>query len=97
MRRAHHFIHQTNLEYPSCPAPVRSELASFDIAMKTAMRPIDYTGDVPVLDGVEMNVIDMPIEISFIANGVLPVAALPDAFLPLGNLAFRSRPGFKTA
>lgn len=58
--------------------------------MKTAMRPVGYAGDVPVLHGIEMNVIDMSFEIRFVAYGVLPIAALPDAFLPLGNLAFRS-------
>ena len=54
-------------------------------------------GDVPVFHRVEMNVIDMSFEISFIANSVLPIAALPDALLPLGDLAFRSRLRFEAA
>jgi hypothetical protein len=41
-----------------------------------------------VLHWVEVNVIDMPREIGFIADGMLPIAALPNAFLPLGNFAF---------
>ena len=45
------------------PAPIGNELASLHIAMKTAMRPVGDLGDVPVLHGIEMNVIDMPFEI----------------------------------
>jgi len=65
--------------------------------MKIAMRPIGYAGDVPALYRVEMNVIDMPFEIRFVAYGVLPIAALPDTFLSLGNLALRSWLGVETA
>ena len=68
---------------------IRNEHAPFDIAMKAAMRPIDDLGDVPVLHGIEMNVVDMPLEIRFIAYDVLPISALSDAFFPLGNFAFR--------
>src|SRR5438067_1001224 len=73
------------------PTPVRNQFASFDITMKTAVWPIRDSGDVPVLHGIEVNVVDMPFKVRFIAYSVLPIAALPDAFFSLGNLAFRSR------
>ena len=79
------------------PAPIRNEHASFDIAMKAAMGPIGYMGDVPVFHWIEMNVINMSFEIRFIANSVLPIAALPDALLSLGKLALRSWPSVESA
>jgi hypothetical protein len=39
--------------------------------------------DQAVLDGVVVNVVDMPIEIDLIANPVLPETALPDSCLAL--------------
>jgi hypothetical protein len=77
--------------------PIRDEHAAFNIAMKTAMRPVGYTGYVSVLHGIEMNVIDMPFEVRFVAYGVLPIAALPNAFFSLGKLAFRPCPRVDTA
>ena len=50
--------------------------------MKAAMRPIGYAHDVSVLHRIEMNVINMAFEIRVIANRVLPIAALPNAFFP---------------
>ena len=52
------------------------------------MRPIGYTGDMPVFHRIEMNVIDMTLHIRVITNGVLPIAALPNTFLSLGDLAW---------
>ncbi len=51
------------------------------------MRPIGDAGDVPVLHRVEMNVIDMALEIRVISDRVFPIAALPNALFPFGNLA----------
>ena len=79
------------------PAAIRNELASFDIAMKLLCGQSTTRVTMPVLHGVEMNVIDMSLEIGFIANGMLPIAALPDPFFSLGKLAFRSWPRFETA
>jgi hypothetical protein len=67
------------------------------LSFQGRMRPIRYTSHMPVFHRIEMNVIDVPIKIRFIAYRVLPVAALPDAFFSLGNLAFRSRPRLETA
>src|SRR5256885_17082196 len=77
--------------------PICNEHASLDVAMEAAVRPIGDPSDVTVLHWIEMDVIDVPREIRFIANGVLPIATLPDAFLALGNFAFRPRLRFKTA
>ena len=50
------------------------------------MRPIGYAVDVPMLHGIEMNVIDMPFEICLVSDGVFPIASLPNAFLRLLTL-----------
>ena len=51
------------------------------------MRPIRYAVDVAMFHRVEVDVVDVSLEIFIIANCVLPVSALPYAFLALGNLA----------
>ena len=56
--------------------------------MKTAMRPIGYTRNVPVLHGIEVDVVDMSFEIRFVAYGMFPIAALPNPFFSLDELAF---------
>jgi hypothetical protein len=50
-------------------------------AMKRRIRPISHQGDMSMFHWVEMNVIDVPREIRFVAQGVLPIAPLPDAAL----------------
>jgi hypothetical protein len=37
-----------------------------------------------------MDVIDMTLEIAFVADGMLPIAALPDAAFALGGAAVRN-------
>jgi hypothetical protein len=39
---------------------------------------------------IVMDVINVPLEIGIVTNGVLPIAALPDAFFPLRDFAYRS-------
>jgi hypothetical protein len=51
--------------------------------MKAAVRPVRDATDVPVLHGIEMDVVDVPIEVGVISNGMLPVSTLPDALLAL--------------
>ena len=41
------------------------------------MRPIGWVGDEAVFDRVEMDVIDMPSIIGVVADGVFPIATLP--------------------
>jgi hypothetical protein len=43
-----------------------------------------------MLDRVDMNVIDVAPEIILVANGVLPIAPLPDAVFALGGAAVRN-------
>ncbi len=65
--------------------------------MKAAMRPVDNTRDMSVLDRIEMDIVDIALQIGIIANGVLPIATLPDALLSLARLACGSRQGGKAA
>jgi hypothetical protein len=51
--------------------------------MKRGWYPVDQ----PVLDRIDMNIVDMPGEIDFVANGVRSISALPDAPLTLGGPA----------
>jgi hypothetical protein len=54
------------------------------------MRPIGRPDDVPVFHRVDMNVFDMPREIVFVADQVLPILPLPDAALAFGDAAGRT-------
>src|SRR5258705_11921805 len=55
--------------------------------MKRRIRPIPDPRHIPMLDRVDMNVVDVTREIAFIANGMLPVAPLPDTAFTLGDTA----------
>ena len=52
-----------------------------DPAMKRRIRPIGNATAMPVLDRVEMDVIEVRSKIVVVANPMLPEAALPDAAL----------------
>ena len=54
------------------------------------MRPIPDPRHQPVLERVDMNVVDVTSEIVLIANGVLPIATLPDTALAFGGAAGRN-------
>ncbi len=43
------------------------------------MRPVAYSRNVAVFHGIEVDVIDVIAQIAFVADQMLPVAALPDA------------------
>jgi hypothetical protein len=75
--------------------PVDGVVACGYVAMEARPRPIARPRDMAVLDGVEMDVVEVRFEIGFIANRMFPKAALPDtaaAFERLreGTLLFRS-------
>jgi hypothetical protein len=55
--------------------------------MKTTVRPIDHARDVPMPYGIEVDVIDVHIEIRIVADGMLPVTALPNSFLSFADFA----------
>ena len=86
-KRAHHLFAEPPLNIAKISSPIGSEQSSFDKAVEAAVRPIGYACDVAVLHRVEVNIVDVSLEIFIVANCVLPVTALPDAFLPLGNFA----------
>ena len=80
-RRAHRSLPKLPLNFFHVAAPVCGKQPTLDIAMKAAMRPVDNTRDMSVLDRIEMDIVDMALQIGIIANGVLPIATLPDALL----------------
>lgn len=55
--------------------------------MERRIRPILHAVDVAVLHRVEMDVIDMPREIGFVAQRVFPIATLPQAALAFTGTA----------
>ena len=65
--------------------PVDRIIAKPHMAMKRGPCPVAYARDQPMLDRIDVDVVDMAHEIAFIAYGMLPIAALPDsAFAPCG-------------
>ena len=58
--------------------PIQRQDTLIDIAVEAAVRPVCGPGDEAMLDGIVVNVIDMPIEIGAVADGVLPITALPE-------------------
>jgi hypothetical protein len=55
--------------------------------MERRIRPISDPRHKPVLDRVDMNVVDVMREILVIANGVFPIAPLSDTALAFGGAA----------
>jgi hypothetical protein len=72
-------------------APILRQQPACNVVMEAAVRPVACPRNVAVFDGIEMNVVDMAREVFVIADGVLPVAALPNSFLAFGDLAGRAR------
>ena len=64
---------------PSRPRPVPRIRARVQITVERGQRPIPNGCGVSMLDRVEMDVIDPPSQIEFIADAMFPVATLPDA------------------
>ena len=86
-KRAHHLFAERTLNVAKISSPVLGEQSSFNEAVKATVRPIGYARDVAVFHWIEMNIVDMPLEILIVANSVLPVSALPNAFFSFGDLA----------
>jgi len=68
-------------------APIGFQKPTLNETVKAAVRPVRGPRDVPVLHRVEMDVVDVALEVSVVANGVFPIASLPDALFTLRNLA----------
>jgi hypothetical protein len=59
LRRAHHSFPERSLDIFDVPTPVRRKQSAFNITMETAVRPIGYARDVPMLHRIEMDVVDV--------------------------------------
>jgi hypothetical protein len=79
------------------PTPIGSKQFAFDIAMEAAVGPVRYARDVSMLHWIEMNVVDVALKIRVIANCVLPIAALPNAFFTFAYFACGSCPWVKAS
>jgi len=70
-------------DVPHITSPINGQYTLVDVAMEAAEGPIAYSGDEAVLHRIEVYVVNMPLQIRVVTNGVLPEAPLPDAFLSL--------------
>ena len=61
------------------PRPVLGKYSELHHAVKRRMRPIPNSWHMAVLDGIEMDVIHVALEVRFIADRVLPKPALPNS------------------
>jgi hypothetical protein len=61
--------------------PIRRVVSHSYVPMKRRVRPIRDLGDMPVLDRVVMDVIDMMFHVIVIRNHMFPIPALPEAAL----------------
>jgi hypothetical protein len=55
--------------------------------MERRKRPIPNPRNETMFDRVDMDVVDVTLEVALVANGMLPIAALPDAAFALGDAA----------
>jgi len=62
----------------------------FYMSMETRIWPVGYAFCQPMLHRVVVNIVDVTLQIGFIADGMLPEGALPYALFPLAALAFRT-------
>src|SRR5882762_5493459 len=69
---------ETRATFVKIAAPILGQYAASHIAMKRRIGPVANACDKAMLDRVKMDVVDVSLEIPFIANGVFPEAALPE-------------------
>jgi hypothetical protein len=55
--------------------------------MERRKGPIPNARDETMFDRIDMDVVDVTLEVAFVANGMFPVPALPYAALALGRAA----------
>ena len=65
-------------------SPIVWQRPLLHVAMKRRVRPIAYALHMTVLDRVEMNVLNVPREVTFIADSVFPESPLPKGQLTIG-------------
>lgn len=54
--------------------------------MKRGPRPVFNSRDIAMFDGIEMDVIEMPFKIRFVAYDVFMISTLPDSSVPTAFL-----------
>lgn len=64
-------------------SPIRRIVSAVYKAMKRRMWPIDHTLNVAVLDRIPVDVVEMGLQIGFVANHVFPVSPLPHSAAPI--------------
>ena len=72
----------------SLAAPVGRIVARADEATKAGVGPIARASAVTVLHRVEMDVVEMPLEVAFVADRVFPESGQPDSQPPLHVLGY---------
>ena len=82
-KRAHHSLTERSADLPYVSTPIGHEPSPVNEAVKAAIWPVNDARHMAMLHGIEMNIVDMPFEIGVVADGMLPIATLPDAFFPL--------------
>ncbi len=65
--------------------PVLWQYTATHEAVKRGIRPVAHAGNQPMLDGIEMDMVDMSLEIPLVANCMLPEATLPQRNLSSGG------------
>ena len=85
-KRAYRLFAECPRDILHVSTPVSDEPTALNESMKTAVRPLRDAADMTMLHWVEMDVVEMAIEICLVSNGVLPIPALPNAFLALCEL-----------
>jgi hypothetical protein len=73
--------------------PINSHLTTRDEPMNRRMRPIARTRDKPMFYWIEMNVIDVGLQITLVADCVFPKSGLPQVFALRAVIVFNQRVG----
>ena len=89
-RRAHAVsLSELSGEVSHISAPVCGQDPSRNELLKRAVRLIHDLAHVAVLDWIVVNVVHVPLQVAIIADGMLPITALPYPQLSSRNLACR--------
>ena len=62
---------------------IRGQETSLDVAVEAGVWPINDPRHKTVFDRIVVDVVDMPVKISIISDGVFPIAALPNSLFAL--------------
>src|SRR5262245_60561400 len=86
---AHNSFTKLSGYFTHITAPIQRQDAAIDVTMEAAVRPVAHARHMPMLHGVEMDVIHMALKIGVIPNGMLPEPTLPQRAFASGDLAAR--------